>query len=485
MIAISMRFPSGRLHATPWGHHVNEGVVEYPPSYFRLLRSLIAVRRRACQDLVTEEQLSNIVTALRHPPHFCLPPVAVAHTRHYDQANGGVKFIDTFISIRTQDEIIWGWPEARIEAADLSALKILLLALGTFGRSESWCEARLLSTEETDLLTGDSDWANSRPLDKTHPFSSEKTIRLLAPDPALAGAELVKMLEIDTSTMRKSRQIVPAGTRWINYLQPDGILHQSTSKIRTDQIGREKTRSGNYTIARFALSSNVLPRVTDALPFAEQVRRALIRNRVDTSHSEAILGKRIDGEPLQGHLHAHYLPTDENQDGRIDHLTIIAPLGFDQSDIDAIGAMRTIFRRGNESDIKLVLTGLGTAGQIAELTPFQSAKKWRSFTPFSLPRFANRGGGKVPRPRDLPESQLIRELAVRHIPEPASIRRIDGYQCSGQPLIRWLDFHSRRFNGTEGHGLAGFEVEFDQPVAGPLSLGFGCHFGLGLFMPVE
>ncbi len=26
-------------------------------------------------------------------------------------------------------------------------------------------------------------------------------------------------------------------------------------------------------------------------------------------------------------------------------------------------------------------------------------------------------------------------------------------------------------------------IEFAEPVQGPLALGFGCHFGLGLFIP--
>lgn len=51
-------------------------------------------------------------------------------------------------------------------------------------------------------------------------------------------------------------------------------------------------------------------------------------------------------------------------------------------------------------------------------------------------------------------------------------------------MVRWLDFHTRRYNGTEGYGLAGFEIEFTEPIRGPISVGFGCHFGLGLFMPV-
>jgi CRISPR-associated protein Csb2 len=141
MIAIRMRFLAGRLHATPWGHHVNEGVVEYPPSLFRLLRSLVATARRACLGEVKEEQLRRIVAALCAPPEFHLPQAAAAHTRHYDQANSGVKFFDTFVVLRPQDELVWVWHEASLDETDSVALSKLLTALGTFGRSESWCEA--------------------------------------------------------------------------------------------------------------------------------------------------------------------------------------------------------------------------------------------------------------------------------------------------------------------------------------------------------
>ena len=235
--------------------------------------------------------------------------------------------------------------------------------------------------------------------------------------------------------------------------------------------------------ARFSLDSTVLPLAQDALPFAEQVRRALIRNRVDTSHSEAITGKRADGNPLDGHEHAHYFPTDEDHDGRIDHITIYAPRGFDEADLEALGSLRTIFRSGNRPDVRMVLTGLGGQELLEEVSIFAEARRWRSVTPFSLPRFPNRGGGKPPRPRDLPEGQLIRELKNRGLPEPVSIKRIEGYQVEGRPLVRWLEFHTTRYNGTKGNGLAGFEIEFAEPVRGPIAVGFACHFGLGLFLP--
>jgi len=309
-------------------------------------------------------------------------------------------------------------------------------------------------------------------------LAGQETIRLLMPREELDPDELMKTLETETSVMRKNKQLEPTGTHWITYTRPSGILTPRRYKRAS-----AKQKPNPVTMARYALDSTVLPLTQDTLPFAEQVRRALIRNRVDTSHSEAIVGKTIDGTPLDGHLHAHYLATDEDGDGRLDHLTIIAQRGFDESDVKALGSLRTIFRHGNRPDVRMVLTGLGETGQFPDLPLMNSSRNWRSVTPFSLPRFANRGGGKAPRPRDLPEAQLIRELKSRGFPEPITIKRIEGYEVGGRPMVRWLEFHTRRYNGTEGHGLAGFEIEFPEPVRGPIAVGFGCHFGLGLFMP--
>ncbi|MEK6299903.1 MAG: type I-U CRISPR-associated protein Csb2 [Acidobacteriota bacterium] len=498
MIAISLRFLTGRFHATPWGHHVNEGVVEWPPSSWRLLRALIATFHRARPSGVSEEQLIRIVDALSAPPLFRLPPATTAHTRHYDVANGSVKFFDTFVVLDPGDPTTCVWPEAGLDDGDRTALAVLLSSLGTFGRAESWCEAELL--EEDELRE-----PNSYPLEDGQSLSGLEPVRLLMPDST--GRSLIDALLIETSAMRKKKQLDPPGTRWVTYVRDSKAL-----TARGAAPPRRTASKALTNIAHYALDSSVLPLPQDALPFAEQVRRALIRNRVDTSHSETITGKHADGTPLEGHEHAHYFPTDEDLDGRIDHVTIYAPRGFDDADLEAIGSLRTIFRSGNRPEVRMVLAGLGgpvsrskddasssaftrrfgegdpaEAGttKLSEVSIFAKARRWRSVTPFSLPRFPNRGGGKPPRPRDLPEGQLVRELKNRGLPEPVSIKRIEGYQVEGRPLVRWLEFHATRFNGKAGNALAGFEIEFAEPVRGPLAVGFACHFGLGLFLPVS
>lgn len=238
------------------------------------------------------------------------------------------------------------------------------------------------------------------------------------------------------------------------------------------------------TVARYSLHASLLPPIQDTLPFTEQARRALIRHCMRTSHSEALIGKAVDGTPLGGHLHAHYLATDEDSDGRLDHVTIYAPCGFNLDDVSALGQLTRIFQSGNRPEVRAVLTGLGGREQFEQVSMFASSHKWVSVTPFSLPRFASRGAGKPPRLRDLPEAQVRRELLVRNLSDPVSIQRIVGYAVHGRPTVRWLEFHIRRFKGEQGYGLAGFALEFPEAVAGPIALGFACHFGLGLFMPV-
>ncbi|HXG68117.1 MAG TPA: type I-U CRISPR-associated protein Csb2, partial [Blastocatellia bacterium] len=99
MIAVRLRFLAGRFHATPWGRHVNEGAVEWPPSSWRFLRALTATYYRAHQGAISHQQLTRILTELSTPPVFHLPPAATAHTRHYDAANGGIKFFDVFVAV--------------------------------------------------------------------------------------------------------------------------------------------------------------------------------------------------------------------------------------------------------------------------------------------------------------------------------------------------------------------------------------------------
>ena len=84
--------------------------------------------------------------------------------------------------------------------------------------------------------------------------------------------------------------------------------------------------------------------------------------------------------------------------------------------------------------------------------------------------------------------QIARELEERRLPqlvEPP--RELCSIRINGRER-RPIHFH--RFRSRRGllqpDALGRFlELTFEVPLKGPLALGFGCHFGLGLFAAVN
>src|SRR5947208_12977915 len=83
MTVLELRFPAGRYHATPWGRHVNEGAVEWPPSPWRILRALIAVWHRKLAKEIPESSVRSLIERLTELPVFHLPKASLGHTRYF------------------------------------------------------------------------------------------------------------------------------------------------------------------------------------------------------------------------------------------------------------------------------------------------------------------------------------------------------------------------------------------------------------------
>jgi CRISPR-associated protein Csb2 len=311
MIAIALTFPAGRYHATPWGRHVNEGAVEWPPSPWRLLRSLVAVWKRTLSD-EPQERVEPILRALAAPPRFALPPASTGHTRHYmpwDKKGPGdrTKIFDAFVALAPDSELVACWPDADLEPSQRELLRRLLANLNFLGRAESWCEARLLddaaardfgsSVNCAALVDGESAAAN------------DELVRTLCPgDAAFANdsfftnkvknrsktsvTERVRTVDYDpdwhiaaeTLWLHEQKWSDPPGSQWVTYARPRNcfeILHRAQSRRRPSTIN----------IARFAIDSSVLPLVTDTLPLAEAARRALMSLHGKAASRNGEMGK--------------------------------------------------------------------------------------------------------------------------------------------------------------------------------------------------
>src|SRR6266540_1041641 len=208
------------------------------------------------------------------------------------------------------------------------------------------------------------------------------------------------------------------------------------------------------------------------------LRRACLARygrRFSGAPSATLAGKNKEGNPLGGHGHAHYLSLDQDGDGLLDHLVLWAPSGLATGEVQALADLERLLGFGHVPDFRPARLGLEAMGDIAQVAPelVGPSKRWRTFTPFAPARHAKR---RTAWNEHIAE-QIRTELSWRGFPPPAGVRVVVGDSLAyrrHRPTTERLE-HARRASAVE--------MEFDEPVPGPVSLGALSHFGLGLFLP--
>jgi len=157
---------------------VNEGLIEWPPSPWRLLRALLSVGFTACgwRDVPAEAR-ALIETFAPVLPRYHLPPAVGAHSRHYMPAP--VKTTLVFDTWAQVDDGILAvtWP-VELPADQRRLLGDLAARLNYLGRSESWVVAHLA---EVDLTEDANCWPEAS---APAPGPGWEQVALLAPIPA-------------------------------------------------------------------------------------------------------------------------------------------------------------------------------------------------------------------------------------------------------------------------------------------------------------
>ena len=269
-----------------------------------------------------------------------------------------------------------------------------------------------------------------------------------------------------------------------------------TPNSRSKSASPAKHQPALTYAVRFALSGELLPPVTDTLLVGDLARASVMSRygrQNDGKMSAILAGKDQAGKPLKGHRHAFYLPTDDDGDGYLDHLTVWIPAGLQPDEFGAIMSVNSLHPGSSGDILDLVYIGHRAEDDFAEILPlFRPSPKWRSLTPYVLPRHVKyRGSAANRRIVDGPEAQIAREVGLRFsdVAKLSDVKIIDhrlpiapsvGEDSNG---FRPRDFYRRRGRGSSGGGAFNFVLQFDRPVRGPLVLGFGCHFGLGIFVP--
>lgn len=512
MLVVELRFPAGRYHATPWGRHVNEGALDWPPSPWRILRALVATWHLKAKADIPEAVVRGLVEALaERPPGFELPRASTGHTRHYMPVLEGktqktTKVFDTFLHLAGPLRVGW---DVSLKAEQCHALDLLCRRLGYFGRAESLVEATLLPG-------ADGFSPNARPLPESEPVpAGAELIRLLCPispteftqwrasqtpkaetaaakpksrsrkkpaAPALP-ADLFEALHADTADLQAAGWTLPPGSRFVDYIRPADCF--SVAPVRARRV-----TAALPTVARFAVSSAVLPRLLKVVSVAERIHQALLARFPNGRPPPVLSGRDAVGRPLAGHGHLHIFCEANGPRDAVTHVTLFARDGFDAASRRAIESLQKVWGHGGH-DLQLVLLGFGDERTFADCRLFGPATIWRSLTPFVPTRHpkTHRDG----RPKldangwwiGSPEHDLRRLIVETELPLPTKIERLDTIAI-GPRRLRPLEFQSQRFHGQgrRAHSApVAFQLTFAEPVSGPLAFGYAAHFGLGLFVP--
>jgi len=528
MPTLHLRFPGGRYHATPHGHHVNEGQIEWPPSPWRLLRALIA-RGYATQSwpgALPPDARSLMLKLAAVLPRYHLPQAGGAHSRHYmplgvlDKGREKTTLVfDTWAEVGTGILAVT-WP-VDLGPDEQRLLGDLVENLDYLGRSESWVEATLAdddtSPEGTQPavpcdehaapgtawqqvplaapVTPDNFDAWRAPLiaHALEPFvlPAGKKKLTKAQEKARAKAlepypdDLLDALQWDTARWKAARWGQAPGSRSVLYWRHAEALEVGPPAHRVP-ARPAAVEAILLALATPSRNCSALPTVARSLPQAEMIHQAVI-SRAGNGHPvdcPELTGKDSAGRPLQGHRHAYILPLDLDEDGHLDHILIHARGGLGPIAQSAIRGLKRTWQKGG-IDLQVSLVGSGHLNDLRRLparllrgveATLGPAITWTSATAFVPPRFVKKSG------KNSIASQVQAELETHGHP---AARDIAVLPWNSHTLQLRHHVRLRRGKATPPPVDCGYALRltFEAPATGPIALGYGSHFGLGRFAP--
>jgi CRISPR-associated protein Csb2 len=418
---------------------------------------------------------------------------------------------DAFYRIDPDDELVIARPDLILAPEDFALAEYLAGLMGYLGRAESVVVARAADTADgpfpvavgisakagwvlADVLAplSATEYAQARPAllsqnrDKSK-SQARAAFELTVPE------KLTDALQVETSQLQAAGWSRPPAGRLVSYVRPEVGPRPSIYRARR-MAADEPAR---VQVARFILAGRPLPPIVDAVRIGEVFRRALMA-RVKGPIPAVLSGRDESGAPLRDpqHGHAFFLPEDHDEDGFIDHLVLYARSGLDRAVRRAAEGLRALWindRRtpnGEEEgeagrpEWRVALEGFGLPVQFTDSAVLRPSRVWISAPPYLRPRHLKDGD-----PFEETRLMILAECESRGwcLPEvrfegngPTAGRtiRVGGRERN---VLAFYRFRNRRgLVQPDRTGLA-LRLEFADPMNGPVALGFGCHFGLGLF----
>jgi len=523
MPTLVFKFPAGRYHATPWGHHVNEGLVEWPPCPWRLLRALIATGYSTLGWSDVPPVARSLIESLASvTPSYVAPRVALAHSRHYmplgklDKGREKTTLVfDAWARVPDGAELAITWG-VQLAVEEVALLRQLAGNMSYLGRSESWVEGRVLGDNES-LPSGETivvddgrpsgrrdedvlllaavsagsyaawrDDATAQLATTFAPAPGKKPTKALLEKRKKAEAEypadLVACLQCDNGALQASGWSQPPGTRRVLYRRPTSLMQVAPAVRPARSHMGEDVEAVLLALSTLTGNKHALPHVHRTVAQADLLHKALVsalgRGESVVSGNE-IVGRDAARKPLEGHQHLHILPLDLDDDQHLDHVLLWAPGGLGERAMGAIREVRKTWAK-KLPDLRVAFAGSGSLESFRPLNPVlesivgNASLVWESLTPFVPPRFLK------PHGKNSLEGQVQAELASRGLPLATKIEMIERDLTLARGYRHFVRERSNPRGPARDTWFA-LRIELEQPIGTPLTLGHASHFGLGLF----
>ncbi|WP_161987398.1 type I-G CRISPR-associated protein Csb2 [Prescottella subtropica] len=470
---LSITFPLGRYHATPWDMGANSGAVEWPPSPWRIARALLAVAHERCPEIASDA-VDAVLARLGNPAAYLTPASGPGSTRHYmadmghrsDETGGTSQVLDAFVSIEEDAPLLIHW-DTELSDSETDTLSMLTTRLPYLGRSESICIARLLESPATP----DENWWRLG-----EGGAVEETVVL-----GLDGPPNRAVLEQTTESVRKERRPYPVGTRLLRY----GRIHSTLTPSA-------RPAESQYNAIRFQLHGSVPVRMRNFV-LATDAMHGLARKLIDNLDPEltaSLIGKDGSGPRRSDHDHLHIgvIPgrTDAGRPTSVRDsvASLVLWTKHPLPDI-AVSAMtsrpQTLHTRRKDLDQhlpsqRLLVSGIGHLPELVPPTWVGASTEWRSETPYLPVRHRHRNRTDA----EYLLEDVAAECKYRGLPAPVSAELVDDDATRSQIV----EFRRRRMNSRASDNRRGvyIRLHFAESVTGPVFLGALSHFGFGQFV---
>jgi CRISPR-associated protein Csb2 len=474
MIHIKVQFHTNQYQACAWGNHHSEGVIDWPPAPWRILRAILA----GSYNVALSDKHQPTLKALLHKlasalPSYTLPPTTyIQHRSPRPQVNlktakvgpGKVLYSAGLLMSSTQNALYIHYPLTLLETEEL-VLSLCLSGLTYFGRKES--VATLALVEEAPESNAEPD--------------SQGTRIVTTVDSELDADALWDALSLSAhENYGVNRSATFPGIRQATY-------RIDTPKLRPQQDPWQK----QHTVT---LAVSVSPRLplTLGLKLTHRLHQAL----VSRCPAPVFTGQEM-GEPSKNHNHTIFQCVPDRTGRYIEQVKLYSYAGYGSDALAVIANCLYLPGVARGYDVSLAFADLGGREEAFD--------EWVSSTPFFLSRFPAVRRGK-PRmlsehyQKDGPEHQVLQYL--QHLPwlnlagNPTYREHEDGLAlylndeiavvALCEPFPKFWEWESECRQGKKV-GRVGYRVrlEFAVPITGPIILGYTAHYGLGAMTPVR